>query len=259
MDRFRLVLRSPRHLSAFFHALLFHSSLSSPSSLLDALKTMKLTALVSLALLGAANASPIQPRATCSSYTIISTRGTGEIQGPSTGFISMNQQVQSAVSGGKVYNTVYPASFTQISTAGTADIIRKINSVLSSNPSECFILQGYSQGAAATVDAMPKLTGANFDAVKGVVLIGNPKHRSGLACNVDGNGGTTTKFVNGLSAALGQIPDNWVSKSLDICIYGDGVCDTTHGLGINLPHLAYPTSTSVQRIGADYIKKALGA
>ncbi|KAN0060193.1 hypothetical protein ACQY0O_007522 [Thecaphora frezii] len=221
---------------------------------------MKFTALVSLALFGVASASPIlSPRATCSSYTIISTRGTTEAQGPSAGFISMNQQVQSKVSGGKVYNVVYPAAWDQNSSAGTADIINKITTTLQSNPSECFILQGYSQGAAATVDAMPKLTGANFDAVKGVVLIGNPKHRSGLACNVDGNGGTTTKFVNGLSAALGQIPDNWVGKTTDICIYGDGVCDTTHGFGINAQHLLYPSSTTVQKMGADFMTKSLGA
>jgi hypothetical protein len=43
-------------------------------------------------------------------------------------------------------------------------------------------------------------------------------HKSGLACNVDNNGGTATKNVNGLSAMLGGIPSNWVSKTLDVCI-----------------------------------------
>jgi hypothetical protein len=66
---------------------------------------------------------------------------------------------------------------------------------------------------------MPKLTGASFDAVKGVFLIGNPEHKSGLACNVDATGGTTTKNVNGLEAFKGGIPANWVSKTLDVCIY----------------------------------------
>ena len=80
-------------------------------------------------------------------------------------------------------------------------------------------LEGYSQGAAATTNALPKLTGASFDAVKGVFLIGNPEHRAGLACNVDTNGGTTTKNVNGLSYTLGRIPENWVSKTLDVCNY----------------------------------------
>lgn len=153
----------------------------------------------------------------CSSYTIIDTRGTGEIQGPSAGFRTMNSNIQQQLPGGKVYNTVYPADFSQISTQGTNDIVRKVQSTLSSNPDECFILEGYSQGAAATTNALPKLTGASFDAVKGVFLIGNPEHRSGLACNVDINGGTTTRNVNGLSATLGRIPDEWVSKTLDVC------------------------------------------
>lgn len=66
---------------------------------------------------------------------------------------------------------------------------------------------------------MSKITGANFDAVKGVFLIGNPHHKSGLACNVDSNGGTTTKNVNGLTVLVGSIPANWVSKTLDVCAY----------------------------------------
>lgn len=164
-------------------------------------------------------AGPIEKRAACSSYTIIDTRGTGEAQGPSAGFRTMNSNIQQKVSGGKVYNTVYAADASQNSAAGTADIVRKIQSTLQTNPSECFFLEGYSQGAAATTNALPKLTGANFDAVKGVFLIGNPEHRSGLACNVDTNGGTTTKNVNGLSYTLGRIPDNWVSKTLDVCNY----------------------------------------
>lgn len=67
---------------------------------------------------------------------------------------------------------------------------------------------------------MSRITGANFDAVKGAFLIGNPLHEAGLTCNVDNNGGTTTRNVNGLSA-LGSdgVPSNWISKTLDVCIY----------------------------------------
>lgn len=58
-----------------------------------------------------------------------------------------------------------------------------------------------------------------MDAVKGVFLVGNPLHKSGLACNVDNQGGATTRGVNGMSAALGGgIPDAWVAKTLDVCI-----------------------------------------
>jgi hypothetical protein len=164
--------------------------------------------------------------ASCPSYTIINTRGTGEPQGPSAGFRTMNSRVTAALSGGKIYNTVYLADFSQNSQAGTADIINKITSTLQRSPQECFILEGYSQGAQATVNALPKLTGVNFDAVKGVFLIGDPAHKSGLTCNVDNNGGTTTRNVNGLSGRFGTgIPSNWVSKTLDVCIY------------VSIPHL----------------------
>ena len=66
---------------------------------------------------------------------------------------------------------------------------------------------------------MPKLTGAAFNAVKGVFLIGDPKRKAGLACNVDSNGGSTTKSVNGLEVLFGSIPASWVSKTLDVCAY----------------------------------------
>ncbi|KAF5971644.1 putative cutinase 1 [Fusarium bulbicola] len=211
-----------------------------------------------LALTGCAAAAP-NPRATkCTSYTIINTRGTGEIQGPSAGFRTMNSQITSQVPGGKIYNTVYPAGYDQNSAQGTQDIIREVNSVLASNPSECFILEGYSQGAAATVNALSQLTGSAGDAVKGVFLIGDPLHKSGLACNVDNNGGTTTTNVNGLEAfGGGGIPQNWISRTLDVCIFGDGVCDTTHGFGINAQHLQYPIDAAAQNLGTTFVVKQL--
>lgn len=67
------------------------------------------------------------------------------------------------------------------------------------------------------VNALPKLTGSSFSAVKGVVLLGNPEHKSGLACNVDQNGGNTTKNVNGIEIFDGNVPNNWVAKTLDVC------------------------------------------
>lgn len=125
----------------------------------------------------------------------------------------------SQLPGGTVYNTVYPASYSQDSSAGTQDIINHIKTTLSSNPNECFILEGYSQGAAATVNALVQLTGTANTAVKGVFLIGDPLHKAGLSCNVDSNGGTTTRNVNGISEYYGSnsIPSGFVSRSLDVC------------------------------------------
>jgi hypothetical protein len=186
------------------------------------------TLIPAISLFALSSAAPVEEvkraaSATCPSYTIINTRGTGEPQGESSGFRTMNTRVRSALTGGKIYNTVYAAGFSQNSALGTADIVNKITTTLRTSPNECFILEGYSQGAQATVNAMSQLTGASFDAVKGVFLIGDPAHKAGLTCNVDNNGGTTTRNVNGLSAALGRgIPSNWQAKTLDVCIFVSG-------------------------------------
>ncbi|KAI1433549.1 A cutinase-like protein from cryptococcus Sp [Xylaria sp. CBS 124048] len=228
------------------------------------MKTLLLPWLLALS----ATAAPILPEAspqravstTCPSYTIINTRGTSEPQGPSAGFLTMNALITAQLPGGTIYNTVYPADASQISTLGTLDILREITSTLRASPDECFLLQGYSQGAAATVNALPRITGASFDAVKGVFLIGDPEHRGGLACNVDNDGGTTTRDVSGLEALVTSgIPSNWVSKTLDVCIYGDGVCDTTHGVGITPQHLEYPTDDDTQELGTLFGLAQLGA
>jgi hypothetical protein len=154
----------------------------------------------------------------CSAYTIINTRGTTEPQAESSGFKTMNKAIQAAAPGGEIYNTVYPADSSQTSSIGTEDIIAHITSTLQSDPEHCFVLEGYSQGAKSTVQAMPSLTGASFDAVKAVFLIGNPYHKSGLACNVDLDGGDSTLNVDGKSlTADNAIPENWVGKTLDVC------------------------------------------
>ncbi|THZ15922.1 cutinase [Aureobasidium pullulans] len=220
--------------------------------------------LAGASILGLAAASPIEldtRQSGCSSYTIINTRGTGEAQGPSAGFRTMNSNILSSKSGGKVYNTVYAADYSQNSAAGTADIVNKITTTLRTSPNECFILEGYSQGAAATVNALPKLTGTANTAVKGVWLIGDPLHKAGLTCNIDSTGGTTTLNVNGISQYPGSnsIPSGWISRTQDVCKYGDGVCDTTHGQGINAQHLSYPNDATVQSMGAKFVLGKLNA
>jgi hypothetical protein len=199
--------------------------------------TTQFCILTLLALSCGASVHELKPTASgyCPSYTIINTRGTLEPQDESPGFTTINKRVMNAVSGGKIYNTSYPADFLQITCLcitspnipcpnttywGTEDIVKKISSTLMTSPDECFILEGYSQGASATVDAMPQLTGANFDAVKGVFLIGDPYHKPGLACNVDNMRGNSTINANGTFACRTKgIPSNWVSKTMDVCIY----------------------------------------
>lgn len=56
---------------------------------------------------------------------------------------------------------------------------------------------------------------------------------------------------------LAGLPAAWVAKTLDVCAYGDGVCDTAHGNGVNAAHLSYPSDQNVQNLGAEWIVKQL--
>ncbi|KAK3181821.1 hypothetical protein K4F52_006888 [Lecanicillium sp. MT-2017a] len=189
--------------------------------------------------------------------SIINTRGTTEPQGESLGFATVNAKVHESRPGGKTYNTVYPADWDQNSTAATEDIFNQVHAGLAANADECFILEGYSQGATATVDALARLTDAAFNAVKGVLLIGNPLHKAGLACNVDLDGGDSTFDVDGIwivEERSDGIPDNWVPKTLDVCNFGDGVCDTKNGEDlITEEHLAYITDDGMHEMGAKFV------
>jgi hypothetical protein len=40
---------------------------------------------------------------------------------------------------------------------------------------------------------------------------------------------------------------------------GDGVCDTTHGAGINAAHLVYPRDSGTQNLGTNFITAALNS
>ncbi|KAJ3493201.1 hypothetical protein NLG97_g4883 [Lecanicillium saksenae] len=225
-----------------------------------------LTAVLALASTASAAAidacgAPAPPKSSCSSYTIINARGTSEPQGESVGFYTMNKNVLAQRSGGKIYNVVYPASWDQNSEPGTKDLLDEVSKLLAKDASECIILEGYSQGATVVVDALRSITGPAFDAVKGVFLIGDTRHEPGLACNVDMQGGDKTKDTEGLLYIEGKgIPDNWVSKSLDVCNVGDSVCDRSavHGnTTITQEHLAYPGDNGLQNMGASFILKQL--
>ncbi|EMF13934.1 carbohydrate esterase family 5 protein [Sphaerulina musiva SO2202] len=198
---------------------------------------------------------------TCSSYTIINTRGTGEPPGPCPEFLTMNQNILSQLPGGKVYNTNYRAALDQISEYGTDDIISYIRTTLQSQPNECFILQGYSQGASATISALSSLSSSSEDgdgdAVKAVFLVGNPSRQPGLECNVDNFGEGSTRDSRGILGVWGNgkggIEGGWVERTRDVCISGDGICDSLHGFGLTPQHLSYGSDEATQKLGTEFI------
>jgi hypothetical protein len=167
----------------------------------------------------------------------------------------MNGLTLSLLPTGNQYYTVYPAASDQISVDGTTDIVNKIAEAIAIDPARCVILQGYSQGASATVNALALLNGTSADAVKAIFLIGNPLHKPGLACNVDDHGSNGSANALGLQLKLlpnsNVVPDAFVARTLDVCIPGDGICDSDNGVGFGTDgqHLLYGSDTNVQMLG----------
>lgn len=77
------------------------------------------------------SAAPTSTGSACTSYTIIDTRGTGEAQGESRGFTTMNQRIMQQVTGGSRYDTVYPAGYNQDSSQATTDVSLSCSAPLS--------------------------------------------------------------------------------------------------------------------------------
>ncbi|KAH8921003.1 carbohydrate esterase family 5 protein [Atractiella rhizophila] len=197
----------------------------------------------------------------CSRYLLINTRGTTEVQGPSAGFVTMSANVRAAVSGGREYDTVYPAGWDQNSAQATTNILAQINTGASLCPDQVYVLLGYSQGAAATYNALQQLSASSTAGKKvaAVFVIGNPERRPGFNADVDNTGGSLTDACFGIESSItAGLPRAWDStgKVLDVCYPGDGVCC---GLAITAQHLLYPSDPSTQALGTSFITQKLKA
>ncbi|KAH9823567.1 cutinase [Melampsora americana] len=169
----------------------------------------------------------------CPSYTIISVRGTSELQSnPSccSGFI---KGVISEVEGGRDYEVVYPANMDFIigPIIASNDIIRYVESIEKICPNQPLILIGYSQGAMGVVRALMTDEMQNKNVVA-VVMYGNPYRTS----DAPENFGTATGG-RGLAAISDiKLPERYQYRTLDICLSGDIVCT---GRGSMKAHLRY--------------------
>ena len=229
-----------------------------------------LSKLIALAAVGivSSTASPIAAAGGCHDYVILSSRGTGELQGPSVGFVGMIQTTLATVPGGVEYDVVYPAAsdLTQLTTfIGAHDIESYINDGLKNCPNQVYALLGYSQGATVTLEAFQNLTGtAAGNAVKAVVLIGNPYQVKNEESTVDQNGGSSTTRANDgvllpLAPSLAlkpQLPQN--GQALNICFLADPVCNGVAYAITSGAHLLYGFTPSVQKLGSDFLISKLG-
>ncbi|KAL5314159.1 hypothetical protein ACEPPN_018583 [Leptodophora sp. 'Broadleaf-Isolate-01'] len=206
------------------------------------------------------DAAPLETRDTCHKYVIISTRGTNEPQGPSSGFVGMIDQTLSAVPGGIEYDTVYPAG-DDTQSQGAADIINYINAGLIACSGQKYALLGYSQGATATAEALNHFndtSSAGLQAIRAALVIGNPTRVPNQPANFDQNGGRATFGATGVLTTIPRytkISPAWyaTTKLRDICYENDAVCaGLTLSAIVNLfaNHLLYGSTPSVQSQGS---------
>jgi hypothetical protein len=209
---------------------------------------------------------------TCHDYVLISTRGTFEAQGPSFSFPGMVNQTLGNLTGGIEYDTVYPANASLQIYIASADVTRYISSGLLNCPEQVYALLGYSQGASATAFLLKSLIQDNrtaiLDAIKAVLVVGNPGHVPGYlaytyaTAEVDEFGGNLTQNYNGsyYYDGAGQIPELLYTqnKVFDICHTQDNICAPAYLNASEFPyHVLYGSTPKVQNMGAEFLLRKL--
>ncbi|TIA69111.1 hypothetical protein E3P91_03775 [Wallemia ichthyophaga] len=126
-----------------------------------------------------------------------------------------------------IEDTVYPAGDDQNTTLAVKDIITTIDDGLERCPHQVYVLLGYSQGATATLDTLNSnnLSAEARDAIKAVILVGNPYRKPNQDSNAGGFGSDDAKGIG--AANEKSIPENFddSGKVLDFCLGGDCICN----------------------------------
>jgi Cutinase len=192
--------------------------------------------LVGLGTVGAARAAAAT---TCTTYHVIGARGSGE---PSDGFNSMGprvgayaQQAAKAIPAATTVfeNLPYPAQpvgpdYFQSMYSGVAMLTSELESLIANCPDTRIGLIGYSQGAQVvhmTLDEF--LTSAELGHIDAVLLLADPESAPGMpyvdSPKTDGTAGTHT---GGGILAEDSLPVEVSSRSTEVCIQDDPVCDS---------------------------------
>lgn len=173
----------------------------------------------------------------CPSYTIISVRGTSELQSHPVCCSGFIKGVLSEVPGGNNYEVIYPATMDFILGPLTAsnDIVRYVESIGQRCPNQPIILIGYSQGAMGVVRSLMRYEMQDKNIVA-VVMYGNPYRTPGAPENA----GTATGG-RGLEAISDvKLPERYQPITLDLCLLGDIVCTGRGGMEAHLKYNGSP-------------------
>lgn len=162
---------------------------------------------------------------------------------------------------------MYPANTSFQIYIASDDITRYISSSLSLCPKHVYALLCYSQGARATAFLLKSLIQDNqtaiLDAIKAVLVVGNPVHVPGYlaskyaAAEFDEFGGNLTQNYNGsyYYDGAGQILELLYTeaKILDICHTQDNICAPAYLNASEFSyHVLYGSTPKVQNMGADF-------
>jgi pimeloyl-ACP methyl ester carboxylesterase len=181
----------------------------------------------------------------------------------------------------------YPAGPAQNTSSGQAYLLNAINTGLDACPEQKYVLLGYSQGASLVLEASAKFSKGAINAIKAVILVGNPYRFPGKKSNVDaqaqpdlrGTIGLFTTSALGSGAPVPQLPAS-LDKSgrvLDYCLQvglplpmrehcallmlfqNDIVCSSNPACDCQIPadHLSYGLTLTVQDTAFDHIVQAL--
>ncbi|CAD6885379.1 unnamed protein product [Tilletia controversa] len=199
--------------------------------------------------------SPI-PVPGCHDYVILDSRGTGEPQGRSFQFAGMIKKTLAGLPGGISVSNPYPASWVGNSPAqGSAWLQNYLQQGVARCPEQKYAVLGISQGAVVTWNAIGDLGREDpvYQAIKAVIVEGDPYHVPKLSSNVDEYGGRQTVTSHGMMRySYGNIAKYDIDrKMLDICYSGDFVCnDQGHH---PMDHGKYGGTDGVQTMGAQFL------
>jgi pimeloyl-ACP methyl ester carboxylesterase len=183
----------------------------------------------------------------------------------------------------------YPAGPVQSTSSGQAYLLNAINTGLDACPEQKYVLLGYSQGASLVLEASAKFSKDAINAIKAVILVGNPYRFPGKKSNVDaqaqpdlhGTIGLFTTSALGSGVPVPQLPAilDESGKVLDYCLQvgrpplqirwhcallmlllqNDIVCSSNPACDCQIPadHLSYGLTLTVQDTAFDHIVQAL--
>ncbi|THY40724.1 alpha/beta-hydrolase [Aureobasidium pullulans] len=182
-------------------------------------------------------------------------------------FQTLVSRVLQNTTGGLSQPILYPAA--QNTSSGQEYLLHAISTGIQACPDQKYVLLGYSQGASLVLQASSRLGKKALEAIKAIILVGNPYRIPGKSANVDSHGNTDARGNIGMfvtqaitsNTPIPQFPESLgkSGKVLGYCLENDIVCASDPGCDCQIAadHLSYGLVDSVQETAFQHIVKVL--